>query len=111
MWTGGVATGVNAGCDLWYEHYKMMVPTLKRIKVSSEEALTSWLSQHRGAEDCVMLVTYSDASSAKHVSRERVADALAAHGWVPGARYTLNGSLLGHVIRKGAAWRERTLNR
>ena len=78
----------------------MKIPNLKRVKISSEQELRIWLAKHPHQEECVMLVTYSNASRPKYVSREQVRDALTAHGWVAGPRYTLNAILMGHVISK-----------
>lgn len=78
----------------------MTIPNLKRVKVASEQELENWLVQHPDQDDEIMVVTHNKTSADKHVSREQVAEALAAHGWISGTRYTLNGTLIGHVIRK-----------
>lgn len=74
----------------------MDIPNLKRINISSEQALNVWLSKPSD-QDSVMLVTNTKTSD---VSRRQIRDALAAHGWSAGPRFTLNAHLLGHVIRK-----------
>lgn len=76
----------------------MTIPNLKRLKISSEQELRFWLSKQAGQVQSVMVVTYSEASHDRYVSRAQVAEALDAHGWVSGFSYTLNGNLLGHVI-------------
>ncbi len=80
----------------------MNIPKLKRIRISSEEDLRIWLAGHSGQEGSVMLVTSTKAASRPHVSRAQVGDALAAHGWIGGPRYTLNATLVGHVITRPA---------
>ena len=77
-----------------------MIPDLKRVRISSEEQLDAWLARHPHREGGVMLVTHADAAHRKHVSREQVGRALAAHGWTAGPRYTLNAGLLGHKIAR-----------
>ena len=78
----------------------MKIPALKRIKVTSRTDLTTWLARHDDQAESVMLVTQTDPASPKHVSRETVAEALAAHGWVAGPRFTLNDTLIGHVVSR-----------
>lgn len=78
----------------------MRVPNLKRLKIGSEQDLRGWLAKAPHPEDRVMLVTHCKSAHPNYVSREQVEDALSAHGWVAGPRYTLNATLLGHVIRK-----------
>jgi hypothetical protein len=62
----------------------MMIPKLKRIKVSSEQE--------------VMIVTCNKKYRDKHVSSDQVRDALSENGWAAGQRYTLDGNLVGHVV-------------
>jgi hypothetical protein len=78
----------------------MSIPNLKRVKVSSEQELKSWLSKKSNQKQSVMLVTCNKKSKDKHISHEQVDDALTAYGWIATRRYTLNGNLLGHVIHK-----------
>lgn len=78
----------------------MNIPNLKRVKISSEQELRIWLAKNPNQDKSVMLVTHNKTSHVKHVSREQVRDALTAHSWVEGARYTLNATLIGHVIGK-----------
>jgi len=79
------------------------IPSLKRLTISSQGQLESWLAKHSGGAQSVMLVTHANASHPDYVGREHVAEALAVHGWQAGRRYTLNADLLGHVITKPAA--------
>lgn len=81
----------------------MTIPKLKRIKISSELELRTWLTRSGDQHDDVMLVTYKSASDPRHVSRQIVHEALADHGFVGGPRYTLNTGLLGHVISRKTA--------
>ena len=75
-------------------------PNLKRLRIASEEDLVAWLATSTSGPDSVMLVTWSNPASPHYVSRQQVRDALAAHDWVAGPRYTLNASQLGHVIHR-----------
>lgn len=76
----------------------MNIPNLKRIKISSVLELTTWLAKNPDQEEDVMLVTHTKASGPNHVSHEQVREALDAHGWRAGFRYTLNATLIGHLI-------------
>ncbi len=76
----------------------MIMPKLKRIKVSSQHQLQNWLAANSGDELEVMIVTCNEKSQDKHVSREDVHDALARHGWAAGPRFTLKSNLVGQVI-------------
>ena len=78
----------------------MEIPNLKRVKVSSETELTTWLAKNSELSESVMLVTQCRPASPKFVSRAQVHDALAAHDWVAGPRFTLNATLVGHVISR-----------
>ena len=80
----------------------MTLPNLKRVKLASEMDLKSWLSKNRDHASPVMLVTHANPAHPNHVSRQQVADALVSNGWSAGKRYTLNPTLLGHVIEKTA---------
>ena len=75
----------------------MTIPTLKRVRISSAAQLRSWLGNHAGAEEDVLVVTVRNPGSAKHVTRDEIAGALAAHGWQAGFAYTLEGGLRGQV--------------
>ncbi len=81
----------------------MGMPDLKRITIASERELAVWLSKHAGDEERVMLVTHTNPSHRKHVSREQVGALLAESQWKAGPRYTLGSHLLGHVITKTGA--------
>ncbi len=75
----------------------MNSPTLRRMKVSSEQELGNWLAKHSGEEQEVKVVTCNRKSCNKFVSCERVRGALGDHGWTAGARCMLNGNLIGHA--------------
>ena len=79
----------------------MPIPKLKRIKISSEQELVSWLAKNTNRTGEVMIVTCNKVSPSKYVSRDRVCDALSKHGWTSGQSYTLDGKLVGHVVRAG----------
>lgn len=77
----------------------MIIPGLKRIKVSSEQELRTWLAKNAGCGHEVMIVTCNQTSSVKHVSGSQVRAALHEHGWTAGRSYTLAGNLNGHVAK------------
>lgn len=72
---------------------------LKRIKVSTEEELRDWLSKNTGLQQEVMIVTCNKKSRERHLSSNQVRQAVTDNGWNAGQSYTLNGNLVGHVIR------------
>ena len=76
----------------------MKIPNLKRIKVSSETELATWLSKRPKQFESVMITTTTKPSGPNFVGRDQVEAALAAHGWIAGPCFTLNGGLIGHVI-------------
>jgi len=79
----------------------MAIPNLKRIKVTSLEQLSAWLSKQPSAPQQVMLVTLTSKTNTHYISREDIDTAVQTHGWSIGFKYTLKGDLLGHVISKG----------
>ncbi|MDG1802150.1 MAG: hypothetical protein P8H53_06560 [Paracoccaceae bacterium] len=72
----------------------MTIPTLKRIRIASDADLTRTL---KNLDQKIMLVTHGDANHPKHINKDMVKTALAAHGWTSGRRYTLTGTQVGHV--------------
>ena len=76
----------------------MIIPKLKRVKVSSELELRNWLAKNAAVPQEVMIVTCNKASRDKHISSEQVREALGKHGWTAGRSYTLAGNLDGHVV-------------
>lgn len=78
----------------------MIIPKLKRIKVSSEQELRNWLAKNPDQMQDVMIVTCNKKSPDKHLSRDQVKDVLAQNGWLAGRSYTLIGNLDGHVISR-----------
>lgn len=76
----------------------MTLPRLKRIKVSSERELRSWLTKNSESGQEVMIVTCNKKSRDKYVSSDQVRGALDENGWVAGRSYTLDGDLVGHVV-------------
>lgn len=76
----------------------MIIPKLKRIKVSSEQELRNWLARNSGHKQEVMIVTCNKKSRDKHISSNQVREALDENGWTSGQNYTLDGNLVGHVV-------------
>ena len=79
----------------------MIIPKLKRIKVSSEAELRTWLAKNSECGAEVLIVTCNKLSKDKYVSVEQVRKALRDFGWRAGQSYTLKGNLLGHVASSG----------
>ena len=78
----------------------MIIPKLKRIKVSSEQELRNWLTKNPDQMQDVMIVTCNKKSRDKHLSRDQMQDVLAQNGWLARCSYTLLGNLDGHVISR-----------
>ena len=78
----------------------MTIPNLKRIKFTSPEELTVWFAKNHDQAERVMLVTHAEPSHTKHVSHEMVEETLSYHGYRTERRYTLNPTLIGHVVSK-----------
>lgn len=78
----------------------MSIPNLKRIRATNATQLSAWLASQDTSPQEVMLVTHTDANPDKHFSLSEVHASLADHGWQPGRRYTLNATLIGHVISR-----------
>ena len=70
------------------------LPKLKRITINSELELEVWLSTNADKEESVLMVTHTDVSHRKHVSREQIAALLKKHGWKSGSGYTMGSSKL-----------------
>lgn len=78
----------------------MIIPRLKRVKVSTEQELRSWLLKNSEHAHDVMIVTCNKTSRNKYVSSDQVRNALNEFGWRAGQSYTLEGNLVGHVVRR-----------
>lgn len=76
----------------------MPIPKMKRIKVSTEQELRNFLAENSGHQQEVMIVTCNAKSPDKHISSERVRDAVRENGWNRGRSYTLDGNLVGHIV-------------
>ena len=76
----------------------MTIPNLKRIKVSSEQELRTWLSKNSERQQEVMIVNCNKKSRDKHISSDQVRDAVGESGWNAGRSFTLDGNLVGHVV-------------
>ena len=75
----------------------MNIPNMKRIKISTESDLVSWLSKNASTAEQVMFVTCGKASPNKHIKGARVRELLEDNGWLAGQSFTLIGNLQGHV--------------
>lgn len=78
--------------------HAMIIPKLKRIKVSSEQELRNWLAKNSEHEQEVMIVTCNKKSRDKHISSDQVRNALSENGWAASQSYTLDGNLVGHLV-------------
>ncbi len=76
----------------------MTIPKLKRVKISSELDLRTWLAKNSELRQEVMIVTCNKSSPDKYVSSDQVRNVLGESGWAAGRRYTLDGNLVGHVV-------------
>ena len=76
------------------------------IEVTSRDQLWEWLSTHFAQRDSVRLITWKAAHPQKYVSRDEVLDALIAHGWIDGRRFTIDEDRTAQLIspRKQQAW-------
>ena len=77
----------------------MTIPKLKRIKVSTEQELRTWLSKKGAQPNQVMIVTCNAKSKDKHISSAAVRSVMSDSGWICDRSYTLDGNLMGHVVR------------
>ena len=66
----------------------MTMPDLDRLEISSADALWAWLAENHDCGRSRLLVTWKATVPGKYVSREDVLDALVAHGWTDGRRWT-----------------------
>ena len=80
----------------------MGIPALKRVKVTSEQQLRTWLRQSRPDLREVMIVTNNRRSRETYLGTAQVRDVVGETGWTAVMSYTLPGNQLGHVIRQGA---------
>ena len=78
----------------------MSIPNLKRIKVGTIQQLENWLKTAAADLDHVMITTTAADGSSTHVSSADIATKSIAHGWQSDRSYTLNGGLMGHVIKR-----------
>ncbi|WP_368187963.1 hypothetical protein [Aestuariibius sp. HNIBRBA575] len=77
----------------------MTIPKLKRIKVSTEQDLKNWVGQNPNLTQDVMIVTCNKTSRSRYLCNDQIDAVLQSHNWQTTRRYTLNGNLVGHVIR------------
>ena len=66
----------------------MTLPDLPQLEITTADALWSWLAAHHARDTSQLLVTWKAATPEKYVSRDAVLDALVAHGWIDGRRWT-----------------------
>ena len=78
----------------------MIIPKLKRIKVSTVQELRSWLTKNSSKPQDVMIVTCNKRSQTKHIHSQQVRDIARETGWNSGRSYTLDGNLSGHIVSK-----------
>lgn len=79
----------------------MGMPNLKRININSVQELEVWLARNASHEERVMVVTHTNTSHRKFVSREQIREVLTTYDWRAGRSYTLGSAdLLGHVITR-----------
>ncbi len=78
----------------------MILPKLKRIKVSSESELRHWLARHSGQARDVVIVTCNKTSRDKFVASAQVRDVLEEFGWKARRSHTLRGNLVGHIVTR-----------
>jgi len=79
------------------------LPNLKRITINSELELDTWLKKNPTYKESIILVTHTNESHKKYVSREQVREILVKHGWKAGPRHNIGSNLLGHVISRDQA--------
>lgn len=79
------------------------LPSLKRVTINSELELDIWLKKNPAHEEPVMLVTHTNESHKKYLSRGQVREMLGKHGWKTESRYNIGSNLLGHVVSKDGA--------
>ncbi len=76
------------------------------VEVVSSDQLWDWLNTHFAQRESVRLITWKAAHPQKYVSRDEVLDALIAHGWIDGRRFTVDKDRTAQLIspRKQQAW-------
>ncbi|MEM6904761.1 MAG: YdeI/OmpD-associated family protein [Pseudomonadota bacterium] len=79
---------------------------MQDLEISSAAQLWDWLAAHHGQAESVRLITWKAATPGKYVSREEVLDALIAHGWIDGRRFTVDEGRTAQLIapRQQQAW-------
>jgi uncharacterized protein YdeI (YjbR/CyaY-like superfamily) len=65
----------------------MSLPDLPHLEIAKPDHLWDWLAANPAAGSH-LLVTWKAADRGRYVSRDQVLDALIAHGWIDGRRYT-----------------------
>ena len=78
----------------------MTIPNLKRIKIGTVQQFENWLQSASADLDHVTITTTTAPMSTTHVSGADIAEICTAHGWHGDPSYTLNGGLMGHVIKR-----------
>lgn len=76
----------------------MTLPSLKHVRISSQQELRNWIEKNSNLNGEFMIVTYSKKSPKKHVRTVQVRDTLERTGWSLSRSFTLNGDLVGHVV-------------
>lgn len=78
----------------------MTIPNLKRIKIGTVQQFENWLQSASADLDHVMITTTAAPTSTTHVSGADIAEICTEHGWHGDRSYTLNGGLMGHIIKR-----------
>ena len=79
----------------------MSIPSLKRVRISTDLELRRWLAKGGGDGGPVMLVTKASGAPGACLGGAEVRAAIRKAGYHAGRSYTLNGGLLGHVVERG----------
>lgn len=79
---------------------------IDRLEITTAAELWAWLGRHHARQDGVLLVTWKAAHRDRYVDRDSVLDALVAHGWIDGRRYTLDDDRTMQLItpRRAGKW-------
>ena len=79
---------------------------MQDLEITSSDHLWSWLATHHAQPDSIRLITWKAAHPDKYVSRDKVLDALIAHGWIDGRRFVVDANRTAQLIapRQQQAW-------
>lgn len=79
---------------------------MENVEIQNTQELWNWLSANHAQTESVRLVTWKAAHPDRYVGRDDVLDALIAHGWIDGRRFTVDDNRTAQLIapRKQQAW-------